>query len=70
MKHRERNPVGVFERDGRLVVLLTLREATALDEYLERKVNWLGDADLNRARRVLRNQVEWLADQGEMPGED
>lgn len=56
--------VDSFERRGRQVVLLTRREATALEQLLE-AVFQVGpppddQSDLARARRVLRNQLDWL----------
>ena len=49
-----------FQADGRKVVLLTLKEAVALYNairYLEAD----DSKDLQRARNVLFNQIEWLS---------
>ena len=51
-----------FRRDGRPVVLLTRREAQALQQVLDERVAEAPDdeTDLGRARRVLRLQLSWL----------
>jgi len=46
-----------FERAGRMVVLLTLKEAEALLDNLPRR---LGNGEAGRALRVLQHQVAWL----------
>lgn len=60
-----------FQRAGRKVVLLTLREAMAVDIALAGTQPWVPPEvteDLRRAKAVLRNQVSWLLLQGEPLG--
>ena len=53
-----------FRRSGRPVVLLTRREAQALQQVLDavvpQKSSGDDETDLGRARRVLRLQLGWL----------
>ena len=53
-----------FKRDGRPVVLLTRREAQALQQVLDavvpQKSSGDDETDFGRARRVLRLQLGWL----------
>jgi len=56
-----------FHHAGRMVVLLTMREALAL--YDEIKALMLTpDSDVARAREMLQNQIAWLRDHHERKG--
>lgn len=59
---------GAFTDEGRKVVLLTEREATAVLERLQAvmtRTEQGGESDLGRAVRVLERQCGWLAPQAE-----
>lgn len=57
MAHQVKAPEE-FVRGGRMVVLLTLGEAEALYDVVRELRG--ANASLDRARRVLGNQIRWL----------
>ena len=57
-----------FKRSGRKVVLLTYREAQAIDATLRHIAAFEG-TDLARAKRVIKHQLVWLAQHDE-PAEE
>ena len=56
------NPVPEFSHEGRRVVLLTQREATAIQQFLsDYRVAVVDDGeDLGRAQRVIGRQLDWI----------
>ena len=51
--------IDVFHRHRRNVVLLTMREATAVQAVLD-GLHIMPDTDLERARNVVGRQIGWL----------